>query len=58
MAHPIVHSMCDLLEHVKGLILQTQSYRISTTQDNSRIAKRSSNEGPEARVWQKPEVLN
>ena len=58
MAHPNIHLICDLLEHVKGLVLQTQSCRISTAQGNSRIAKRSSNEGPEARVWQKPEVLN
>ena len=30
VAHPNIHPICDLLEHVKGPVLQTQSYRIST----------------------------
>lgn len=34
-AHPIIHHICDLLEHVKEPDLQTQSCRIATTQGSS-----------------------
>jgi hypothetical protein len=35
----------ELLEHVKGPVLQIQSYRTSMTQDN-RISERSTSENP------------
>ncbi|KAL6087899.1 hypothetical protein STEG23_014035 [Scotinomys teguina] len=38
-----IHPICDLLEHVKGLVLQTLSCRISMTQDNNRISKTQGN---------------
>ena len=37
--------MCDLMKHMKGLVLQTQCCRISMTQDNNRISERSPTEG-------------
>ncbi|KAL6053895.1 hypothetical protein STEG23_003722 [Scotinomys teguina] len=40
LAHPNIHPMYQLLEHVKGPDLQIESFRISTTQNNNRIAKR------------------
>jgi hypothetical protein len=36
----------ELLEHVKGPVLLNQSCRISMTQGNSRLLKRSLGEGP------------
>lgn len=36
----------DLLEYVKGLVLQILRCTISMTQGNTRIAKRSSHEDP------------
>ncbi|KAL6089422.1 hypothetical protein STEG23_038294, partial [Scotinomys teguina] len=38
---PVIHLIYDLLEHVKGPDLQTQSCRIATTQGNNRIPRRS-----------------
>lgn len=42
---PDSHPTHDPLECVKGPDPQTQSFRISATQDNNRIAKRSPSEG-------------
>lgn len=36
-AYPNINPICDLLEFVKGLVLQIQSYRISINQGNNRI---------------------
>ena len=46
LIHPNIHPDYDPLEHKKGLFLQTWSCRISITQGNCRITKRSSSEGP------------
>lgn len=56
--HLNIHSICDLLEHVKGQVLQTPSCRISMTQGNDRITKRGPCVGPALTVWQKPEALS
>ena len=40
LAHPNIHLFFELLERVKGLDLQSQSYRISMTQGNNWISKR------------------
>jgi hypothetical protein len=45
LAHPNIYPISELLEHVKGLVLQIQSCRVSMTQDN-RISKRSPRENP------------
>jgi hypothetical protein len=44
MAYPNIYPICELLELVKGLVLQNQSCRISMTQGSNRISKRSPNE--------------
>ena len=54
MTYPI----SDLLELVKGLVLWTNTPKISKTGDSYRISQRSSNEDPVMVVYQKPEVLN
>ena len=41
MAYPNIHSICELLEHVKGPVLQILSYKISITQGGNKISKRS-----------------
>ncbi|KAL6091725.1 hypothetical protein STEG23_016553 [Scotinomys teguina] len=46
LAYPNIHPIYDLLEDVNRLVLQTQSYRISMTQGNIRISKRSPGDGP------------
>jgi hypothetical protein len=38
---PNIYPIYELLEHMKGLVLQTQSYRISMTQGNNRKSERS-----------------
>ena len=48
----------ELLEYMKGAILQIQSCSISTTQGNNRITGRSPNEDPILMVSQKPETSN
>ena len=45
-AQPSIYPRYELLEHMKGLVLQNQSYRISTTQGNNRISERSPREDP------------
>ena len=44
--HPNIYSIYELLEHVKGPVLQIQSCRISMTQGNNRISERSPNKDP------------
>ena len=54
LAHPKVYSIDELLECLKGPILQTPNYRISMIQGNSRISERSSSEVPVLIEQQKP----
>ena len=59
LAHPIIHTIYILWEHVKGLVLQNHSHRIYMTLcSNSRITKRNFSEGPISVVYQKSEALN
>lgn len=44
LGQPKVHPSCDLLEHMQGQILPSQSRSISTTQGNNRISKRCPSE--------------
>ena len=46
LAYPNICPIYELLKHVKGPLLQIQSCRISMTQGNSRISKRSPSEDP------------
>jgi hypothetical protein len=46
LVHPNISPIHELLELMKGLILQNQSCRISMMQDNSRISKKSAGEDP------------
>ena len=43
---------------MKGSVLQIQNYRISMTQGNNRISKRSPSEDPVLIVQQQPEAAN
>lgn len=52
--YPRIYIICELLEHVKGLVPLIQNCRISMTQDNNRITRRN----PVLTVSQKPETLN
>jgi hypothetical protein len=45
LAHLNIYSIYELLDFVKGLALQIQSCRISMTQGNNRISKRSPGRG-------------
>ena len=40
LVHTYIHPICDMLEQVKGPVLQTQSFRILFTQANNRVSKR------------------
>lgn len=46
MGRPNIYPVCDLLEHVKEWVLQTQSCKISMAQGNSRITNSGTSEGP------------
>jgi hypothetical protein len=46
LVHPNICPIHELLEPVKRLVLQIQSYRISMTQDNHWISERSPCEDP------------
>ncbi|KAL6040919.1 hypothetical protein STEG23_037895 [Scotinomys teguina] len=46
LAHHNIYLICDLLEHVKGLVLQIQSCSIYMTQGDNRISKRSPSDSP------------
>jgi hypothetical protein len=50
LAHPHIYPISELLEQVKGPLLQNQSYRICMTQVNNRISKKSPGEDPILRV--------
>lgn len=52
-ANPNIQTIYVLLEHIKRLVLQIQSYRISMTQWNSKMSQRSPSVVPA-----EPEVLN
>lgn len=58
LAHPNVYSTCELLEHVKGLVLLIQSCRISMTLCNSRRSQKSASEDPVLMIQQKPEAVD
>ena len=58
LVYPNIYSIYDLLECVKGPVLRSHSHRISMTQGNSQVSKRSLGEGPVLMVYQKPETLN
>jgi hypothetical protein len=44
LAYPNIYLICELLERIKGPVLQNQ--RFSMTQGNNRISERSPNEDP------------
>ena len=46
MAHASTYPIEELLECMKGSVLQIQNYRVSMTQGDNRISKRSPSEGP------------
>lgn len=46
LAHANIHLIYDLLKNVKGMNLQTPTSRISMTQENNRISRRSLSESP------------
>ena len=46
LAHPNIYPINELLVFTKGPALQIQNYRISMTQGNNRISKRSPSEVP------------
>ena len=46
LAYSNIYPIYYLLEYVKGLVLQIQSCRISTTQTNNRRSERSPHEDP------------
>ena len=46
LVYPNIYPIYELLEHMKGLVLQIQSYRISMTQGNNRKSERSPSEDP------------
>lgn len=58
LVHPKINPICELMEPVKGPVLQNQTCRMSETQGNSKMSERSSSEDPVLRVSQKPEALN
>lgn len=45
LTFPKAHTIYYLLDYVKGPYSKTQSCKISTTQSNNRISKKSSSEG-------------
>lgn len=46
LAHPNIYTIDGLLECVNGSIPQNQNYRISITQGNNRMSRKSPNEEP------------
>ena len=58
MAHPNLYPICDLLEHVKGLVLWNNTLEIATTGGNLMIFERSCSESSMMMMYQKPEALN
>jgi len=41
LAHPSIYPICELLEHMKGQVLQIQSYKDLMSQGNNRISNES-----------------
>lgn len=58
MVHPNIYPICELLQCMKGQVLQNQSGRFSMTQSNDRITKKSASEDPILIVEKDPEVSN
>lgn len=59
LAHPNICRICDLREwSLKGVVLCIYSCTIFITWGNSRISKRSFDEGPVLLVYQRPKILN
>ena len=56
LAHASTYPIEELLECMKGSVLQIQNYRVSMTQGDNRISKRSPSEGPILIELQKPEA--
>jgi hypothetical protein len=56
LAHPNIQSIYELLECVKGPVLQIQNNKTSVTQNDNRIGKRSPSAVPVLMVWQKAEA--
>lgn len=46
MAHPNIYSIDELLEHINGLVLQVQNFKLPMTQGNNRISRRYPSKGP------------
>ena len=55
LAHSEIYITCDLSESVKGRALMTQSCRISGTQGNNRMTRKSPDEDSMLMMSQKPE---
>lgn len=56
LAHPLIYIICELLRHVKELVLPNQSCSISKTQDNRSVTGRSPGKDPMLTVSQKPKT--
>jgi hypothetical protein len=52
LVHPNIYPIYELLEHVKGPVLQTQSCRISMTQGNNRLSEQRPRARPIAMTLQ------
>ena len=52
-----IYTTDELLDCMRGLVLQTQGCGISITQDSIRVFGRSSCEAPVSMEWQKLEIL-
>ena len=58
MVHPNIYPIYELLECMKGLVLQIQNYRISMTQGNNRIFEKSLSAVLVLIVYQNPGALD
>lgn len=58
MGHPYTHRIYELLEYVKGMILQSQNSRTLMTQDKDRISISGPSNGPLAwySKYQRPQT--
>jgi hypothetical protein len=57
LAHPNIYPIDELLECMKELVLQIKNYRISMTQGDNRLSKRSPSKDSVSEEYQKPEAL-
>ena len=57
LGHSNIYPICELLEPVKGQVLQIQSYGVSMTQGNHSVMERSPGEDPVLMMQQKPEAF-